>query len=190
MKKYRINTTISQDHHAILKKHVEDFGTQQRVLEHALDTLEKKLLPDVVLTPEDKVWLRIGQEIKDLQMFLQKDFIRLLFETADIEKISEYFDKERPTEFSLEWYYSKPLQECTLQEIIDALILKIRIQGGIDTVNCKEEENWYNINMTHNMGINCSRIMVIMHENLFKNYGVKCDSIFSERSVFHRVFKN
>ncbi len=37
MKKYRVNTTISQRHHEILKKHTEEHGTQQRVLEYALE---------------------------------------------------------------------------------------------------------------------------------------------------------
>jgi len=40
MKKHRINTTISQEHYKLLKKHVEKHGTQQKVLEIAIEGLE------------------------------------------------------------------------------------------------------------------------------------------------------
>ncbi len=57
MKKYRINTTISLKHHQILKRHAEKFGTQQSVLEHALESLENNLNhPSPELSPEAETW--------------------------------------------------------------------------------------------------------------------------------------
>jgi hypothetical protein len=57
MKKYRINTTISLKHHEILKRHAEKFGTQQSVLEHALESLENNLNhPSTELSPEAETW--------------------------------------------------------------------------------------------------------------------------------------
>ncbi len=87
MKKYRINTTISQKHKSILQKHTKKYGTQQSVLEHALERFEdssksiKRLPKD-----EEELWIRIGEEIKDVFTLLQRDITKMLFETADIEK--------------------------------------------------------------------------------------------------------
>ncbi len=45
MKKYRVNTTISQKHHELLKEFVGKYGTQQKVLEHALESLKNNSNP-------------------------------------------------------------------------------------------------------------------------------------------------
>jgi hypothetical protein len=189
MKKHRLNTTISEKHHSILKKHVDEFGTQQKVLENALECFENNGDQNHKLSYEEEVWMRIGREIKEVQMLLQKDFIKLLFETADMEQFKEYMEKEKPSEFALEWFLQKPLKEFTLEELIDTVLLKIRIQGGFDTIRCNEDKNSYNINLTHNMGINCSKMNIIMYDGLFKSYGVKSDSNYSHRSVFFKVYK-
>ena len=96
-----------------------------------------------------------------------------------MEKFQDYIKKETPTEFALEWFYHKPLKECSLQELIDALLLKIKVQGGFDTLNCSEDDKCYSIDMTHNMGINCSLMNVIMYESLFKSYGARFESDYS-----------
>ncbi len=191
MKKHRINTIISLKHHAILKKHLEEFGTQRSVLEHALDSLENKLNnqnSEVFL--EEELWMRVGREIKGAMVIVQKDLTKMLFRTADFEQINHYMKNEKPSEFALEWYYNKPLKECSLQEIIDGIILQIKLEGGADTINYNEDFNCYNITMTHSLGINCSKIVQAASESVFKSYGVNFDSNISERSVFFKVFKN
>lgn len=190
MKKQRINTTISQKHHQILKKHAEKFGTQQSVLENALEALENNTNQSLGLPPDqEELWIRLTREIKDLFTLLQRDITKMLFETADIEQFREFVKNERPGEFAVEWYYDKPLKECTLQEIIDAVVIKLKIQGGADSINCIETENYYKINLTHSLGINCSKIVVIMDESVFESYGVKFETNYSERSVFFKIFK-
>lgn len=190
MKKYRLNTTISQKHHAILKKYMETYGTQQSVLEHALESLEDDSKLRLGLPPdEEELWIRLGSEIKDIFTLLQRDITKMLFETANIDQFKELTKNEKPAEFAIEWYYNKPLKECTLQEIIDAIIIKVKIQGGSDTVNCSEHENYYTINITHSLGINSSKILTIMYESVFKSYGVEYESHLSERSVYFKVNK-
>jgi len=79
---------------------------------------------------EEELWIRIGREIKDVFTLFQKDFTKILFETADTEKIRDYITREKPAEFAIEWYYHKPLKDGTLKEIIDAVVIKLKIQGG------------------------------------------------------------
>ena len=127
MKKYRISTIISSKHHAILKKHLEEFGTQQSVLEHALDSLEKNLNnKNSEVFFGRRLWMRGGREIKGAMIIVQKDLTKILFGTADFEQINHYMKNEKPSEFAIEWYYNKPLKELSLQEIIDGIILQIR----------------------------------------------------------------
>jgi hypothetical protein len=112
-------------------------------------------------------------------------------ETVDIGRFKEYVDEQRPVEFALEYYYRKPLKACSLQEIVDGLIHIIRSQGGIaDSLNCVDDGKYYQINMTHCLGINYSKTMAMMQESLFKSYGVDYESHFSERSIFFKIFKN
>lgn len=191
MKKYRINTTISQKHHAILKEYVEEFGTQQSVLEHALEGLKNNSNQSLGLPPEEEeLWIRLGRELKEVLLLFQRDFSKILFETADIEQFSKYIQKEKPVEFAVEWYYGKPLKDCTLQEVMDAVILNIKIQGTSDSLSFKEYENGYNINLTHSLGIKASTMLEMMNGSVFDSYGVEFESHCSERSVFFKVFKS
>jgi len=190
MRKYRLNTTISQDHHAILKKYVEDFGTQQSVLEHALESLEKSLNQSPELTQEEEVWMRIAREMKETNLIVQKDLFKVLIETMDTERFKKYIENQRPGEFVVEWLYNKPFKHCTLREIIDAIIIQYENQGGIDTINRIEEDNSYIINLSHSMGINGSKMISIMEESVLKSYGATYEVHFSKRSVYFKVFKN
>ncbi|OPX57178.1 MAG: hypothetical protein A4E25_02427 [Methanobacterium sp. PtaB.Bin024] len=190
MKKYRVNTTISQKHHEILKKYAEKYGTQQSTLEHALEGLERNSNEGLGLPPEEEeLWMRIGREIKDVFTLLQRDITKQLFDTADLERFQEYTRNEKPAEFAIEWYYNKPLKECTLQEIMDALIIKVKIQGGTDNVTLNEETDYYTLNIAHSLGVNCSKIFIIMYESVFESYGAKYEAHFSERNVFFKVYK-
>lgn len=188
MKKYRINTTISQKHHAILKEYVEEFGTQQSVLEHALEGLKNNSNQSLGLPPEEEeLWARLGRELKEVLLLFQRDFSKILFETADIEQFSKYIQKEKPVEFAVQWYYNKPLKECTLKEVIDAVILNIKIQGTSDSLSFKEDKDGYSINLTHSLGINASKMLEMMNGSVFNSYGVKFESHFSERTVFFKI---
>ena len=189
VKKYRVNTTISLKHHEILKKYVEEFGTQQSVLEHALESLDDSNNQRPELSPEGELWMRIFLEIKSGLTLLHTDLTKKLFEIGDIEEFREFVNNEKPGDFAVEWYYNKSLNECSVQEIVDIIIIHTKIQGGADTVTCTEDENNYNINITHRMGINWGNVLLMGYENMLKGYGAKFDCKFSERSVFIKIYK-
>ena len=185
MKKYRVNTTISKKHHAILKKYTEKYGTQQSVLELALENDSNK---SKGLSKEEQVWMRMYQ-IKDMLCVLPKDYTVTLFETADLDKIQDYVKNDIPVEFAIEWYYNKPLKECTLKEIIKGVVLNIKMQSTVDTINYTDGGDHYYINMTHGLGIKGAKSLVIMNESVFNSYGVEFESDYSKRSVFFKVYK-
>lgn len=190
MKKNRICTTISSKHWALLKKHAEKYETQQKAIEHALELLETNSRQSLPLSPEEELWMRIGREIKDILLVFQKESARILFETANIERFKEYVALQRPVEFAFEYYYKKPLKACSLQELVDGIILNIKVQGSADTVNYTDDGDHYTIKITHSLGPNMSKTQVIMHESLFNSYGVKAESHYSERSIFFKIYKN
>jgi hypothetical protein len=192
MKKYDIHTTLSPSHYALLNKFTEKYETKQKTLEkalEALDTLGHYSSQNLPVSPEEKLWIRVGREIKETFFVFDKKGAKVLFETADIQSFREYVHDQKPVESAIEYYYRKPLNECSLQEIIDGVILNIKFQGSSDMVNCTDDGNYYTINIKHSMGLNFAMAMVIEHESLFKSYRVKTENHFSERSVFFKIYK-
>lgn len=188
MKKQRINTTISQKHHQILTKHAEKFGTQQSVLEHALENLENISYQKSELSPELELWMQI-YKIKDMISVLPKDYTKTLFDAVDMPYLREYIKNEKPGEFAIEWYYGKPLKECSLQEIINGIILNLKMQNSIDSINYLDNDDHFTINITHSMGVNCSKALVMINKSVLKSYGIHYESQFSERSIFFKILK-
>ena len=188
MKKYRVNTTISQKHHELLKKYAAKFGTQQNVLEHALESLENNKDQNHKLSKEEELWRRL-YSIKNILALLMPDYTKILFETADLKRINEYVKNQKPTEFGIEWYYNKPLKECSLLEIIEAVVLNIKMQSSASSINYVDKGDHYTITVVHEMGINVSKTLVVMIESAFKSYGVSVESDFSVRSVNFKIIK-
>ncbi len=188
MKKYRVNTTISQKHHVILKELAEKYGTQQSVLEHALERLKNKD-DQGELSKEEELWLQIYREMKDVLSLLQRDLVTLLFDTVDFQGYEDYIKKVNPALFAVEWYYNKPLKECTLQELVEGLIMNIKMQGTSDSINYTEDENSYTMNWIHNLGINCSKALVIMNEMVLESYGAKFEDHYTQRSIYFTIYK-
>jgi len=190
MKKYRIHTTISSKHHKLLKKYAEKFGTQQKALECALEKLNDNPKQSQQLSLEEEVWLRAERELKDLLIIFHKSHAKMLYENVDFKRIQEYINNNKPVEFALEYYYQKPLKECSLQEIIEGMILNINIQGSADTINYTDSSSYYTVNITHSMGLNFAKMLTMEQESLFESYGVKIETNISKRSIFFKIFKN
>ncbi len=190
LKSHRISTTISQKHWAILEKYAEKYGTQQKALEIALESPEKNYAPSPPLTHEEEVWLRISREVRSAFLLVEKDLFLLYLENSDNEHLREYVAKQKPSEFAMEWYYRKPLKECSLREIVEGAVLILKMQGGADSIDYADEAGYYRINMMHNMGLNTSKGVATMFESLFKTYGAKAEYNISERGVIFKIYKN
>jgi hypothetical protein len=89
MNKRRVCTTISAKHWELLKKYTAKYETQQKVLELALESLENNSKHITALSQEEEHWMRIGREAKSVACLIQKDGLKELLKTADIERIKE-----------------------------------------------------------------------------------------------------
>lgn len=188
MKRHRIATTISKRHWELLKKHAEKFETQQKALEVALECLENNSKQCPELTPEQKFWLAC-ESISSI-CCIQKDFFKMLMETVDIELHKEYVTRHKPLEYAIEYDLQKPLRECNLNEVINALVVSARMAHWFDTVDYIDGGGHYTLKITHSLGFNNSKIAQVVNESVFKTYGVKTESIISEKTIFMKIFKD
>ncbi len=189
MKKYHVHTTLSQKHMELLKKLSEKYDTQQKVLELALESLmsDSKKTPE--LSKEMEFWMRIGNDV-GLACMIQKEGLKELIRTADIDRYSAFVVKQQPLEQSVEYYWQKSAEELTLKDIIEGLVVNAKLANWFDMIDYSDDGDHYTVKFYHNLGINNSRISRVMCESLFNTYGYKNESSISERYLFVKVYKN
>ncbi len=179
---------LTEDAWELLKKQAKKFETQQRALELALESLENSSKQSPALTLEEKYWMRI--KWAKSAVIIEKNAFKFRIETTDVERLSEIFSRDKTIEYTIEFYFQKPLEECTLKEVIDGLVINLKITNWFDTVDYTDSSGEYKLIMTHFFGFNFSKIIRISIENMFKTYGVKTDSIVSVKTIFMRISKN
>jgi hypothetical protein len=185
---HRICTTISQKHWELLKKHVGKFETQKKTIELALESLENNSKQSITLSREDKFWM--AHRTVNTACFIQKDALKMLMETADIEQFEEYVTRHKPIEYVIEYYFQKPLKECSLEEVIEGLVVSARLSHFFDTIDHTDDCDHYTLLFTHSLGLNASKINLMTFESMFKTYGVKVESVISGKTIFMRIFTN
>ncbi|MFY1110478.1 MAG: hypothetical protein AB3K77_02145 [Methanosarcinaceae archaeon] len=187
LKTHRISTTISDKHWKLLKTYAEKFETQQKTLELALESLENSSKQGPELTLEEKYWMRL--KWAKSAVIIEKNAFKLLIETTDIGLLNELFIRDKTIEYTIELYFQKPLEVCSLEEVIDGLVINLKITNWFDTVY-KEERDYYTLRMTHSMGIKFSKLIFVAVESALKTYGVKAEGIISEKTIFINIHKN
>jgi hypothetical protein len=187
LKTHRISTTISQKHWELLKKHTEEYETQQKVLELALESLENSSKQSPELTREERTWLT-QRSMKTICSIL-KDSLKVLLETADIELFKEYLNKYKPLEYTIEYYFQKPLKEMSLKEVLDGVVIMGDMSNWFDTIDYANDGNHYTLLITHSLGLNNSKLNRMGIESLFETYGAKVESTISEKTIFMKIFK-
>jgi hypothetical protein len=188
LKTHRISTTISQKHWELLKKHTEELGTQQKVLELALESLENssKQMPE--LTREERIWLT--QKSMKTTCVLLKDVLKVLLETANIEMFNEHLNRYKPLEYTMEYFFQKPLKEMNLKEVIEGVVIMGGMSNWFDTIDYTDDGNHYTLLITHSLGLNNSKLNRMGIERLFETYGARIESTISEKTIFMKIFKN
>jgi hypothetical protein len=190
VKKYRLSTTISTKHWSLLNKYSEKYETQQKALERALECLDSSTLMSSLLSEEDKAWLLVGRDLRPQMVLVPKEMCKTWLETVDMDQFPDYVDKFRPMEFVIEYYYQKPLKACTLQEVLDCIILSCKISNNVDIISNADAGDYYELNITHTLGINLSKCHVMVIGSALRSYGVRFEYTLSERTVFFKIYKN
>ncbi len=191
MKKHNLHTTLSSKHWELRNKYVKKFETQQKVLECALECLEKSSNSEhgSSLSPEEEYRIRTGREIKSL-CIVPKLMLKELIETVDIERFTEFAFRQKLVEYAVEHNNQKPLQECSLKEVMDATVMCAKVGNAFDIVSYTDNGGYYILRLTHDMGLNNSKINKVMVESLFKTLGVRTETSISDRDIFMKIYKN
>jgi hypothetical protein len=190
MKKFHVHTTLSAKHLDLLKKHQEKLDTsQQRVLELALESLENNPNPGETLSPEMELWMRVGKELNSIT-FVEKEVMQLLLETADMDRLTAIMVRDRHIGYEIEYCLQKSLKDCSLEEIIDGLILTTRMANWMESIVSKDEGDLYSIIITHSTGLKASKLFMKGYESLFDACGYKYEGQISEKNIFLKVWKN
>lgn len=140
------------------------------------------------LTLEQKFWL--GCESIGSVCCVQKGALKILMETANFERFKEYVTKNKPIECVVEFFLQKSLKECSLKEVVDGLTVVFRTSHLFDTVDCKDNGDYYLLALTHSLGLNNSKLNLTTFKSLFESYGVDTESRISENTIFMKVFKD
>ncbi len=156
-------------------------------MEKALESLEKNSKQCPELTFEQKYWLNC--ESIDSMCCIPKDTVKILIDTANLNRFKKYVIQNKPLECVVEFILQKSLKECNLKEIVDGLMIAFKISHLFDTVDYKDNGDYYMLILTHSLGLNNSKLNIITLESVFKTYGVNIDSIVSEKTVFIKLFK-
>ena len=188
MKKHRIATTISEKHWDLLKKFAEKYETQQKALELALECLEKDEEKLPKLTLEQRLWL-VSESVNNI-CCIQKGTLKILTETANLEQFKEYVMKNKPIECVVEFFHKKPLRKCSLKEIVDGLTINMRMSHLFYAIDYKDNRDYYLLTLNHSLGLNNSKLNLIILESLFKTCRVNIESDISENTIFLKIFKN
>jgi hypothetical protein len=193
LNKHRINTTISAKHWQILEKYTKNFETQQKVLETALESIENGSKQNCVLK-QSCPFFQVGHdglfEAKKAACIVHKDIMRALIETSDAGRFKEIICDYKPFEHLIAHYYQKPLQKCSLKEILDGLIFFNLTGNLLDTMNYTDEGDHYILKVVHSLSYNCSTMLKFIIESVIEAYGVKTESEISEKFVFMKIYKN
>ena len=188
MHNIRISTTISPKHDAILKKHAKEHGTQQKVLELALETFDRKTLQSPALSPEELFVLR-AWEAKSA-CIIHKEPFSVLLNTVDLKQNEDWFNANKMyMAFCLELLYQKPFRELSLRQILDGLVSLAKISNWFDQYMYSDDGDYYTVKIYHNYGINGSRYILLSVENIFNSCGVKYTSSISDKTLFVKIFK-
>jgi len=190
VKKYRLSTTISPKHWSLLKKYSETYETQQKTLERALEYLDN-IPPEIrQLSQDDITWLRVGRDVRPISVLFPKDYFKVIIEKVDLEDFQRFVDIQRPVEYGVEYFHHKPLKACNLQEVVNGIMMTIKLQGSADAVNCMDAGDCYEIYLNHTLGINSSKMVEMMNVSALKTYGARFESSISERTVYFKIYKN
>jgi hypothetical protein len=188
MIKRRISTNISQKHWELLQQGVEKFGTQEKVLELALENLvNSSKQSKIALTQEDKAWMHLKKE--KTVCVIDKNAFKLIIENSNIEPLYDYFLKNKLIESRIELIFQKPIKELNLEELVTGIVSAGKLINWIDTVDYIENDMHYSLVMSHSLVPEITRMMSDSYRNMFKTYGVKAEVKDSTKNIFINVFK-
>ncbi len=191
MNKQQLHTTLSSKHWELLRKHTKKFETQQKVLEAALESLEKNSNGDQELSPLDKLWMRM-KDLRQNLCFIHKEVLKELIRTADFEQFSKLSIRLKLLELQVTFYCQKPLKECSLKEVMEAFVQTSKIRNFMDAMSYTDCGDYYSLEVVYTLGTGNTDVIKsfkLIIQDLFETYGVKTEWRISQNSLFAKIYK-
>ncbi|HEY9245449.1 MAG TPA: hypothetical protein VIO11_01240 [Candidatus Methanoperedens sp.] len=191
MNKHRINTTISAKHREILKRHTEKYGSQQKVLEAALESLENGS-NQYPLSPEEDYLLELHRKFGFNICVLSKTMVKESLKFGGFDRMIKKADEINLLETQIVIFCKKPLRECSLREIMEAIFHSLKLGNIYDIVEYEDHDNFYLLRITHylNFGGDTQKSLKLAYDKFFDKCGVKTESELSENNLFMKIYKN
>lgn len=191
MKKYHLHTTLLSKHWELLNKFTEKFGTHQKVLELALESMGKQFehKANPALSQEDEIRMHIMGEMEG-NCLIPRDGLKMLIELIDLEKFQEMPDNDKYAVQITEYNYQKPFKKLSLKEAVDGMIFAAKLGNWFDAANYTDDGQYYTMKITHSLGISGSIFTRAVVGRFFERYGAKTESEISEKNIFIKIYKS
>ncbi len=189
MNKRRISTNISQKHWELLLEYVDKLGTQERVLELALESLRDSSKQNrASLTREEIAWMKLKKEKR--VCVVDKSAFKLLIQKANIESFYEYFIQNKLIESRIELLFQKPIKELNLEELVIGIVSASKLTNWIDTVEYTDNDTHHSVLMSHSLGSEISKVISDSYRNMFNSKSNMVEIAYSTNNIFIKIFKD
>ncbi len=179
MKKRRISTTISKKHWAILKEKLEKYGSQQKVLEAALDVLDGEGTISK-LNPIQRQRMEV-LDFPSLAMFPRRTIKHTL--EGHWNRIAE----EKVYELGLLVTTGRHVDDMGFLELLESFCDLLRTLNFFEDVQIEDKGGTCTIKLLHSEGKVYSDHFAYLNEEFFKEQGMECKTVIADNYIMHTL---
>jgi len=179
MKKHRISTTISERHWGMLERNLEEYGSQQKVLEAALDALEG----EGALSRLDPIQ-RQRVEVLDfpsLAMFPRRTIKHAL--EGRWNRIAE----ERIYELGLLVTAGRLADDMAFPELVKSFCGLLKTLNLFEDVHREDRGSTCTLKLLHSEGKTYSERFAYLNEEFFKERGIDYQTAIADNYILHEL---
>ena len=179
MRKHRLSTTISRKHFDILDRNVEQYGSQQKVLEAALELLE-----------DGGKFYKLNEVQRKRVDLLDVPGAIILNRRSVKHTIEGKWDKiagERMYEFGILVLSGKSVDNMDFQGLINIFHKLLRVLNLFEKITLESKGGVYNMKILHNEGKTYSEHFAYLNEEFFKEMGIDCKTTTADSYILHTL---
>jgi hypothetical protein len=180
MKKHRLSTTISLKHRDILKSNIEKYGSQQKVLEAALERLKDGGTIDKL----------DGIQRQRAELLTLPGIVMLPNRRAVKHTIEGRWDRiagEHMYELGILVTSGKHVDDLTFPEVLDNFCNLLRVFNIFEETVQEGEGSTRTVRLLHNEGKTYSEHFAYLNEEFFKGREIGCKTVISDNFILHTV---
>ncbi len=177
--KRRISTTISGRHWKILENLMEEYGSQQKVLEAALEKLaDESPFSEFTELQKQRALLLSYPGI----VIIPRQTIKHTLE-GNWEKIAE----EGLFELGILVTSGKMVENFGFRELVKSFCHLLKLLNLFDDIIPEEEGGVMKLKLIHQEGRTYSEYLANLNEHFFRRWGIECKTEISEFFILHTL---